>query len=169
MIERRGKTRFRLKAPLATKVRTILSAKMLDISPEGALLELGSPLPVRLTVDLRIRYGEEDIVVSGVTCRCRAGIPRMSERGEKTPFFLVGLRFEGAAHASIATLLSHIPPDQVEADRMEEMEFGSVEPEYAGGTRWISEAEITVSVQVPGGDALEPHPMVMPPPDGDRG
>lgn len=167
MIERRTKPRFRLKAPIATKIRTILNARMLDISPEGALLELGFPLATRLTCDLRIRHEADDIVVSGTTRRCRPGLARINEKGEKNQFFLVGLQFEDAARDSIVTLLSHIPPEQVEVDRRDDMEFGEAEAEYTGGTRWISEADITVSVHMEGGDALEPHPMVIPP-DGSR-
>ena len=162
MFERRTKPRYRLIDPITVKVRSLLSARLLDLSPEGALLELLTPLPSRLGCDLRIQYGEDDLVVSGHTRRCRGGRAPLDGDGHKTQYYLVGIQFRDTSIEPVRNLLSHIPPAQLEEERKEDREFGGRDEEYSDGTRWISPEDITVSVHVPGGDAVEPHPMTLP-------
>lgn len=162
MFERRTKPRYRLRDPIVIKVRSLLSARMLDLSPEGALLELLNPLPSKLPCDLRIQYGSEDLVVSGQTRRCRGGRAPIDGQGRKTQYYLVGIQFNDAAYEPVRSLLSHIPSSLLEEERKDDLEFGAGEVEYTDGTRWISPEDITVSVHVPGGDAVEPHPMTLP-------
>jgi hypothetical protein len=72
MTERRAVPRLELQKPLPARVKTFLPARIVDISPRGAQLELGTSLRPQVPCDLRIQLEGGDIVVHGMVRRCRA-------------------------------------------------------------------------------------------------
>jgi hypothetical protein len=160
MIEKRSRVRYRLKTPAETNVKAVFDARMMDISEEGALLEVDRLLPAGLNCSLRVRHCEEDVFLSGVIRQCRPGGTRLNFLNEVVPFYLAGLEFTPATRDSAQKLLSQIAPPPAEEGAVN----GPREPspdESEGRGMWIHEPGHSISVRVTE-EANEPHPMVLP-------
>jgi hypothetical protein len=159
MIEKRTKPRIRLVNPAETTVKAVFEAKMLDLSAEGALLEMDRPIPVSLGCSLRVRFEGEDYFLSATVKRSRLGGARPGLSGDKASYYLVGLEFSEATQDSARSLLERFPPTLAEGgDEDREIEFPPV-IDALPRVRWAHDPALSVSLSLSGAEEMEPHPL----------
>ena len=93
MPERRAATRIKPEKPIRAKVKAYIPARVVDISPRGALLEITQPLPPRTKCDLRVQENGDELVLQATVKRCCVWGYGTNDRLERVVVYRAGLQF----------------------------------------------------------------------------
>lgn len=124
MSERRAVQRVEPSESLPAKVKTFLPARILDISSQGAQVELASCLRPQVTCDVKITVPGGDIVLRAMIRRCRAWGFGVDEKDQRVLLYRAGLEFEELSPEALARLAGNVlydapadsPPPAAEAE-----------------------------------------------------
>lgn len=119
MNERRAVPRIEVPQPVAAKVKAALPARVLDISSQGAQLEVATSLRPLTSCDLRIALPDGEVTIRSIVRRCKAWGFGLDEKEQRVLLYRAGLQFaevppEVLARLS-ATFLYQAPPAVEEA------------------------------------------------------
>jgi len=120
MTERRAVPRLELQKPLPARVKTFLPARIVDISPRGAQLELATSLRPKVPCDLRIQIEGGDIVVHGMVRRCRAWGFGLDEKDQRVLLYRAGIEFDQPVPEALSKMIAKIMGATAEKAREEQ-------------------------------------------------
>jgi len=127
MNERRAVPRVEVPQPVPAKVKAALPARVLDISSQGAQLEVTTSLRPLTSCDLRISLPDGEVTIRSVVRRCRAWGFGLDEKEQRVLLYRAGVEFSEVAPEVLARLSSaflyQAPPTM--ADEPIEDEAGS--------------------------------------------
>jgi hypothetical protein len=103
MIDRRSAPRIPPPQPMKVKLKTALTARVVDISCSGVQVELNYSLPPRVHCDLRLQTDSGEVVLKGVVRRCTV-LGYTEEGGKRVLAYRAGLAFENSSR-EVADLL----------------------------------------------------------------
>lgn len=109
MIDRRRSPRVPPPPTLKARVRAYLSARVIDISTSGVLLELPHSLPPRTGCDLKIRNGDEEIILPASVRRCAVAGFGTDEKGQKALVYRAALEFTEPLAQTQAKMAAVLP------------------------------------------------------------
>jgi hypothetical protein len=104
--ERRSVPRVDLPEPVRAKVKSALPARIMDISSQGAQLEVSAMLRPGVCCDLRISLDDGDVAVRAVVRRCRAMGYGLDEQDRRVLLYRAGVEFVDVAPEVMARLTS---------------------------------------------------------------
>ena len=103
--ERRKHPRIPLKGEVKGKIHTVSSAPVIDLSVQGALLEVPNVLKPKTTYILRLAVGPtEQIELKGKVVRSYVHGFERNERGETVIKYRAAVQFQDVADAQMETL-----------------------------------------------------------------
>jgi hypothetical protein len=108
MPERRAVPRVEPAKTLKAKIRSSLTARVVDISERGAQIEVTSSLRPHTVCDLRIRLGDGELVLRAKVRRCRAWGFGLDDRDQKALFYRAGVEFEALSTEALVKLKSEV-------------------------------------------------------------
>lgn len=117
MNERRAVPRVEVPQPVAAKVKAALPARVLDISSQGAQLEVTTSLRPLTSCDLRIALPDGEVTIRSVVRRCKAWGFGLDEKEQRVLLYRAGVEFseippEVLARLTAAFLYPTPPPPQ---------------------------------------------------------
>jgi hypothetical protein len=104
--ERRAVPRVELQDPAKAKVKSALPARILDISSQGAQLEVITLLRPGVTCDLRIQANDGELSLRAVVRRCKAWGFALDEREERILLYRAGVEFDDPSPEDMARISS---------------------------------------------------------------
>jgi hypothetical protein len=104
--ERRSVPRVELPAPVSAKVKAALPARILDISSQGAQIEVTSLLRPGVTCDLKILAKDGELSLRAMVRRCRAWGFGLDEKEQKVLLYRAGFEFEDPSPEDMARITS---------------------------------------------------------------
>ncbi len=105
--ERRSVPRVELPQEVKAKVKSALPARILDISSQGAQLEVTAMLCPNTSLDLRIALDAGDIAFRAVVRRCKVWGFGLDEKSRKVLVYRAGVEFMDVAPEVMALLTSN--------------------------------------------------------------
>lgn len=108
MLDRRRALRVSPKKPIKAKVKTSLTARVVDISSLGVQVELAYSLPLRTRCDVRLQNGGADLSLTGTVRRCTV-LGWTEHEGKKVLMYRAGLEFEGTTRELVQALEAKFP------------------------------------------------------------
>jgi hypothetical protein len=108
MIDRRSAPRIPPPQPMKVKLKTALTARVVDISCSGVQVELNYSLPPRAHCDLRLQTDSGEVWLKGVVRRC-AVLGYTEEGGKRVLAYRAGLAFENSSREVAELLGPKIP------------------------------------------------------------
>ncbi len=108
MLDRRRALRISPKKPIKAKVKTSLTARVVDISSLGVQVELAYSLPLRTRCDVRLQNGGADLSLTGTVRRCTV-LGWTEHDGKKVLMYRAGLEFEGTTRELVRALEAKFP------------------------------------------------------------
>ncbi len=94
MKERRQAPRVETDGAVQAKIKTTISARVVDISARGAQVEVQRSLPFRTTCDFKIQFRDGEIVLRATVRRCMIHGKGRDGRGREVMFYRAGLEFD---------------------------------------------------------------------------
>ena len=94
MKERRQAPRVEPDGAVQAKIKTTISARVVDISARGAQVEVQRSLPFRTTCDFKIQFRDSEIVLRATVRRCMIHGKGRDGRGREVMFYRAGLEFD---------------------------------------------------------------------------
>lgn len=129
MNERRAVPRVEVPQPVPAKIKAALPARVLDVSSQGAQLEVTTCLRPTTSCDLRISLPDGEVTIRSIVRRCRAWGFGLDEKEQKVLLYRAGVEFQDLPPETMARLSSHflyqLPqpfPEEPATDDME-LEF----------------------------------------------
>lgn len=108
MLDRRSATRVTPPKPMSVKLKTALTARVVDISLRGLQVELAYSLPIRTRCDLRLQMEDGEVFLNASVRRC--SVQGWTERqGKKVLLYRAGLAFEASSREVLQALGPKIP------------------------------------------------------------
>ena len=108
MIDRRSAPRIPPPQPMKIKLKTALTARVVDISCSGVQVELNYSLPPRAHCDLRLQTESGEVFLRAVVRRCTV-LGYTEEGGKRVLAYRAGLAFENSSR-EVADLLGPAIP-----------------------------------------------------------
>ena len=108
MLDRRNATRVSPPKPMSAKLKTSLTARVLDISLRGLQLELAYSLPIRTRCDLRLQMEDGEVGLKASVKRCSV-LGWTERQGKKVLLYRAGLEFEAPSREVLQILGPKIP------------------------------------------------------------
>lgn len=105
--ERRSVPRTELQKPVPARVKSALPARIMDISSQGAQLEVSTMLRPTVSCDLRIQLDDGDLAVRAIVRRCKAWGFGLDEKDRRVLLYRAGLEFVDVAPEVMARLTAH--------------------------------------------------------------
>lgn len=93
MIDRRSAPRIAPPQPMNVKLKTSISARVVDISRTGVQVELTYSLPPRARCDLRLQTDSGDVYLKAIVRRCTV-LGYTEDGGKRVLAYRAGLAFE---------------------------------------------------------------------------
>ncbi len=109
MVERRRDARFRPVEPVFGRVKSTLTARILDLSPRGVRVEVGSALRVTAECDVVLPAPGGELRLRARVLRCRAFAGSMTDSGHLV--FRAGLEFLGVGEDAARALAEVCGPE----------------------------------------------------------
>lgn len=94
MKERRQSPRVEPDGTVQAKIKTTISARVVDISARGAQVEVQRSLPFRTTCDFKIQFRDGEIVLRATVRRCMVHGKGRDGRGREVMLYRAGLEFD---------------------------------------------------------------------------
>ncbi len=108
MIDRRNAPRIAPPQPMNVKLKTTISARVVDISSTGVQVELTYSLPPRARCDLRLQTDSGDVYLKALVKRC-AVLGYTEDGGKRVLAYRAGLAFEHSSREVQELLGPRIP------------------------------------------------------------
>jgi len=102
--ERRSVPRVELPHPVRAKVKSALPARIVDISSQGAQLEVSAMLRPDVSCDVRISLEDGDVALRAIVRRCKAWGFGLDDKDRRVLLFRAGLEFQDVAPEVMARL-----------------------------------------------------------------
>jgi hypothetical protein len=107
MNERRAVPRVEVPQPVPAKIKAALPARVLDVSSQGAQLEVTTCLRPTTSCDLRISLPDGEVTIRSIVRRCRAWGFGLNDREEKVLLYRAGVEFQDLPPETLARLSAH--------------------------------------------------------------
>ncbi len=105
MTERRRAPRVEPPKPLAARLKTALTARVVDMSARGVQLEVTTTLRPEIPCDLRFALENGEVVAHGVVRRCRAWGFGLDENDHKALLYRAGVEFLESPPEPLAAMI----------------------------------------------------------------
>ncbi len=102
--ERRTVKRVEAPVEMDARVKTNISATVVDISNRGTLIEVKHQLPIHTSCEVHIRYQGKEIVVHARVRHCFVSGVIPNEKGEKVVLYRAGLEFKDSDNQALEKL-----------------------------------------------------------------
>lgn len=100
--ERRAAERIAPPRTLRAKVKSVMPARVLDISPHGLQIEIAAHLRPESDCELRLNMDQGEVVLRAWVRRCRAWGFGLDDADRKVLLYRAGLEFVGVDSESLA-------------------------------------------------------------------
>jgi hypothetical protein len=130
MHERRAVPRVEVPQPVAAKIKAALPARVLDVSSQGAQLEVTTCLRPTTSCDLRISLPDGEVTIRSIVRRCRAWGFGLDEREQKVLLYRAGVEFQDLPPETLARLSALFLYQMPEPFPEEPVHGGDVELEF---------------------------------------
>ncbi len=94
MKERRQSPRIEPEGAVQAKIKTTITARVVDISARGAQVEVTRSLPFRTACDFKIQFRDGEIVLHARVRRCTVHGKGRDDRGREVMLYRAGLEFD---------------------------------------------------------------------------
>ncbi len=94
MKERRQSPRVEPEGSVQAKIKTTITARVVDISARGAQVEVVRSLPFRTACDFKIQFRDGEIVLHATVRRCTVHGKGRDDRGREVMLYRAGLEFD---------------------------------------------------------------------------
>ena len=94
MKERRQSPRIEPEGSVQAKIKTTITARVVDVSARGAQVEVTRSLPFRTACDFKIQFRDGEIVLHATVRRCTVHGKGRDDRGREVMLYRAGLEFD---------------------------------------------------------------------------